>query len=300
MTRRLAVAALLAALFVLGWLFGGRLLERGRGLVAKRAPATAAKSAPKSAPRPVTPKPAADAVSSAPTDANEPPPASGRVAIVIDDLGRQIEVARQLVELDSRLTFAVLPFEPHSREVAELVAGRGAELLLHLPMEPEGDSDPGPGALSHEMSASEIGAATRRALAAVPGVAGANNHMGSALTADRGTMRAVLAVLGERRLYFLDSRTSTESVGYEVAREAGVPAARRDLFLDETDERAAIAAAIDRLVDLALSRGAAIGIAHPRRETLAALAERLPRLRDQGIELVPASFLVDRNEELPE
>ena len=81
---------------------------------------------------------------------------------------------------------------------------------------------------------------------------------------------------------------------------APVPAARRDLFLDESDDRAAIASAIDRLVDLALRRGAAIGIAHPRPETIAALAERLPRLRDQGVELVPVSFLAERGEELPE
>ena len=280
-----AVVALLA----LGLLFGERVLERGRALVGARP-----------APRPVASDARADPATPPAPRPDEPSTASGRVAIVIDDLGRELEVVRLLVELDSRLTFAVLPFEPRTTEIATLLADRGAEILLHLPMEPEGEADAGPGALSAEMTATEIAAATRQALAAVPGAVGVNNHMGSALTSDRGAMRSVLAVLGERRLYFLDSRTSTESVGYDLAREAGVPAARRDLFLDESDDRAAIASAIDRLVDLALRRGAAIGIAHPRPETIAALAERLPRLRDQGVELVPVSFLAERGEELPE
>jgi polysaccharide deacetylase 2 family uncharacterized protein YibQ len=149
------------------------------------------------------------------------------------------------------------------------------------------------------MSARAAAAATREALERVPGAVGLNNHMGSAVTADRKLMGAVVDELAGRGLYFLDSRTSAESVGFEVARGAGVPAARRDLFLDQTDDRAAIAEALANLAVIARSRGAAIGIAHPRRETLAALAAELPRLAAEGIEVVPVSFLLERSEEIP-
>jgi polysaccharide deacetylase 2 family uncharacterized protein YibQ len=113
-------------------------------------------------------------------------------------------------------------------------------------------------------------------------------------------MEATIGVLAESGLYYLDSRTSAESVGYEVARGAGVPTARRDLFLDEVDERGAIEAALEALVARARERGAAIGIAHPRRATLAVLEERLPELAEEGIELVPLSYLLERVEALPE
>lgn len=310
----MALVVAVVALFALGLYFGERLLERSRNL---KPSATAEGRPPAKSPaaaRPATKRPPAaktDRPSEAPPAPAEPPQSAGtpaapepaataRIAIVIDDLGRQVSVARSLADLDPHLTFAVLPFEPQSAATAAMLASRGAEVLLHLPMEPEGKADPGPGALSEKMSKREIVAATRKALEAIPSVSGVNNHMGSALTSDRGAMRAVLGVLIERHLFFLDSRTSAESVGFDVARKEGVPTARRDLFLDEVRERAAIESAIDELVELALRRGSAIGIAHPRPETIAALADRLPGLAGRGVELVPVSFLLERSEALPE
>jgi polysaccharide deacetylase 2 family uncharacterized protein YibQ len=307
------------ALFALGIFFGGRLIERAKAIASER-PAAVAPAAAKAPARTPRPGPARagqpPAVQPATAPAAETTPVSAqpgataelvepamprvRVAIVIDDLGRDRGDVERLLALGQPLTYAVLPFEPRTEEIVALLRERRAELLLHLPMEPEGEADPGPGALSSDMSRRQVARATRAALEKVPGAVGVNNHMGSALTADSAAMHAVLAVLAERRLYFLDSRTSAESVGFELARASGIPAARRDLFLDEVDERDAIEAALDELVALAREQGAAVGIAHPRDATLAVLAERLPRLRDQGVEIVPLSFLVERSEELPE
>lgn len=306
------------ALFGLGIFFGGRLIERAKA-IANESPraARATTKAPARTERPGTEKsraapprePAAiEPAATTPAKQVEPPAAGPvvpaaprvRVAIVIDDLGRDRGDVERLLALGQPLSYAVLPFEPRTEEIVALLRERRAELLLHLPMEPEGEADPGPGALSSDMSRRQVARATRAALAKVPGAVGVNNHMGSALTADSEAMTAVLEVLGERRLYFLDSRTSAESVGFELARASGIPAARRDLFLDEVDERGAIEAALDELVALARADGAAVGIAHPRDATLAVLAERLPRLRDEGVEMVPLSFLVERSEEIPE
>ncbi len=231
-----------------------------------------------------------------------PPPPKARVAIVIDDLGRDVAVIERLATMapGAELSYAVLPFESRTSEVVEALRRHGAEVLLHLPMDPEGEADPGPGALSTAMSKRELAAATAAALAAVPGAVGVNNHMGSKLTADRAAMAAILGELRRENRYFLDSRTAAGSVGFEVARELGLPAANRDLFLDDDPEPGAIAAQFALLLARAREQGAAIALAHPRPSTLEVLAEQIPQAIAAGIEFVPVSYLLERSEELPE
>lgn len=227
----------------------------------------------------------------------QPPPAAGRnprIAIVIDDLGRGLGSVDALLALGEPLTFAVLPFEADTSRVVGRLREAGAEILLHLPMEARGKNDPGPGALRLAMSRGELQAETRAALAAVPGAAGVNNHMGSALAADAQAMEAVLEVLKEDGLYFLDSRTAADTQGYAVARRLGLPAGERQVFLDNERETAAIAAQLQALFELARRRGGAIAIAHPYAETLSALRSELPKGKAAGIEVVPASQLLDR------
>ena len=233
---------------------------------------------------------------------------------MIDDLGRDLEAVETLVSIGAReagsmaaggaravqLSYAVLPFESRTAEVVEALRRHGAEVLVHLPMDPEGQSDPGPGALTAGMSKRELAEVTEAALVAVPGAVGVNNHMGSRVTADRTAMGAILAVLRRHGLYFLDSRTSAESVGFDLAREVGVPAAMRDFFLDDEPGRDAIAAQFARLLERAREQGAAIAIAHPRPATLLVLAEEIPRAAAAGFEFVPVSYLLERSEELPE
>lgn len=224
-----------------------------------------------------------------------PSPAGGRVAIVVDDLGRSLDDVERLLGLGVPMTFAVLPFESRTPEVLARLRAAGAEILCHLPLEGRAGADPGPGAILEEHSARRVAHRAQEAIDAVPGAAGLNNHMGSVVTADREAMRALLAVVAERRLFFLDSRTSAESVAYELAREAGVPTARRDVFLDSAREPAAVRAELARLLAVARENGAAIGIGHPHEVTLAALEEWIPRAVAAGYEFVPVSYLLERD-----
>jgi polysaccharide deacetylase 2 family uncharacterized protein YibQ len=304
--RFLALFLAAVALFSLGVYFGERLLERGRALAERRAksahgaPSAGRPEAPRGATRVREPaRPAVEPVSDQRPALPEGVPAA-RIAIVIDDLGREKGAVERLLAFGVPFTYAILPFEPKSVEIARFLESKGAEVMVHLPMEPKGKADPGPGALVHGMSRAELREATAAAIAAVPGATGVNNHMGSAMTTDPDAMRAVFAELAKDGLFFLDSRTSSDSVGYDQARERGIATARRDLFLDDTDDRAAIEGELAKLIDLARERGAAIGIAHPRPETFAAFEEVLPELRVQGVEVVPVSFLLERSEELPE
>jgi len=229
-------------------------------------------------------------------------PATGgpRIAIVIDDLGRDETEIEEIERFDVPITYSVLPYEEETGAVVAELTARGEEMLCHLPMEPEGVGDPGPGALLESMSEEELVDATDRALAAVPGAVGVNNHMGSVLSSDPRAMRPVLARLAKKHLFFLDSRTSAKSVGYRLAIELGVPAAERQVFLDDVEEPAAIRAQFARLLGLARKKGAAIAIGHPHPNTLAVLAEEIPKAVAAGFEIVPVSYLLDRAGELPE
>lgn len=225
-----------------------------------------------------------------------PGPVHGvRIALVIDDLGHDVADLGPLEALKVPVTYSVLPFEEQTPQVVAELRRRGAEILLHLPMEPMHGQNPGPGALLQGMSDGELKVRTEAALKAVPGVAGVNNHMGSLLSSEEGPMRSVLEVLAERGLFFLDSRTSAQSVGYKVAVGMGIPAAERQVFLDGETTPEAIHEQFQRLLVLARTKGAAIAIGHPHPETLAALAREVPKARAAGFEFVPVSYLLTRS-----
>lgn len=230
------------------------------------------------------------------------PPAEGRyhagngarVALVIDDLGRRVQDVADFAALAVPLSYGVLPFESHTAQVVRALRERRAEVLCHLPMEPRNGANPGPGALTGKMTRAELEQGTRWALAAVEGASGVNNHMGSSLSADRRSMRAILEVVRGERLFYLDSRTTADSVAYDTAREMGVPAARRQVFLDGDVAPDAIREQFARLLELARRNGSAIAIGHPHPGTLEVLAAEVPRARRAGYEFVPVSYLVDR------
>jgi polysaccharide deacetylase 2 family uncharacterized protein YibQ len=225
-------------------------------------------------------------------------PEGVRLALVIDDLGRNLLELDALTKLGVPLSYAVLPYEAETPQVVESLRRRGVEILCHLPMEPQGGNDPGPGALREAMSDAELERSTKAALAAVPGAVGVNNHMGSRLSTDERAMRAVLGVLAARDLFFLDSRTSPQSVGYRVATALGLPAAERQVFLDPDPSHEAIRTQFARFLDLARRRGSAVAIGHPLPETLAVLAEEVPRAQAAGYQFVPVSYLLDRPSDL--
>lgn len=240
---------------------------------------------------PVASLPRLPAVGRDATGPEEPLP---RIAVVIDDLGRDLDSVRRLQALPVPITFAVLPFESRTPEVVAHLRRDGEEILCHLPMEAGGSADPGPGALTLAMSSVELQERTRAALDAVGGAVGANNHMGSALSSDRLAMLDVLGVVAERGLFFLDSRTSADTVAYDVAGEVGVEAAERQVFLDRDRSVEAIGEQFDRLLEVADLRGEAIAIGHPYPETLAVLEERTPAALAAGYRFVVVSRLVGR------
>jgi polysaccharide deacetylase 2 family uncharacterized protein YibQ len=217
-----------------------------------------------------------------------------RVAIVIDDLGQNLEAARQLLELPYPLTFSVLPRLAHSQETAEEAHHAGREVMVHLPMEPEPGSRvaAGEGAIQVGMPSRQVLQIVDADVAAVPYARGANNHMGSRATADRALMMAVMKALADRRMYFVDSRTTAHTVAFDMARSVGIPAFYRSVFLDDTETTDSTLGQLRELCGVVRRQGAALAIGHPYPTTLAALKRFLPELEREDIELVPASQLV--------
>lgn len=216
-----------------------------------------------------------------------------RVAIIIDDLGYDRQLAEKLIDLNAPFTFSILPHSPHLAAIARLAHERGLEIMLHLPMEPVEypEINPGPGALLTSMGPDELLRVLEEDLRAVPHITGVNNHMGSRLTARSEQMYQVFSVLKRRGLFFIDSRTTDESVCRPSARLFQIPFAQRDVFLDHTHDPAFIRKQIRELVRIAQRKGEAVGIAHPHPTTYSILKEELPALRQQ-VEIVPASRLV--------
>ena len=216
-----------------------------------------------------------------------------RIAVVIDDLGLDAARTERVIELPAPLTLAFLPYGPDLGARTARARARGHELLVHVSMEPEGGSaDPGPHALGVGQGPEQIRARLDWALGRFAGYVGINNHMGSRFTSDPEGMAVVLGELKARGLLFLDSRTTAATVGYALARAAGIPAAERKVFLDRTPARDAVDAQLAEVERLARRDGAVIAIGHPHDATIEALAAWFPGLAEKGLQAAPVSAVV--------
>ena len=223
---------------------------------------------------------------------------SPRIAIIIDDLGYQLEAGHRSINLPGPVACAILPSTPRATMLAETAFANGKEVLLHLPLQAGSeDGRPEPGGLLLDMSREQFTTTFAKNLDSVPHAIGVNSHRGSMLTRHPGHMNWLMEELLKRGdLFFVDSYTTHQSVALQLARENGVPALRRDVFLDPDRQAETVQREFERLKDLARKNGAAVGIGHPFPSTLALLEREIPKLNDEGIELVSISELILRHE----
>jgi len=221
----------------------------------------------------------------------------GRIGIILDDFGTQKpKLIEQFCRIPQRTTLSVFPNMKRSGEIAEAIHRSGHQVMIHLPMEPHNypKEDPGEDAIYVRQSIEEIRRRTRDAIGTVPYAVGLNNHMGSRATEDEQVMQAVLEEVKRKKLFFVDSYTSSRSVAFKVAKALRVRCAKRELFLDHVDDPQTIRKALWKLADLAAQHGSALGIGHGRPNTLSALKAVLPRLQKRGFQFVWASELVQK------
>ncbi len=304
-TPKLLLGALVAVGFglVLGLILGQQACDRKPAQkeapkVGKPAakPHAEPKATPRAEPRPeLAPKPIVKAEPPAAKPVPTPVKAEAnlpRLCIIIDDLGyAPPELVRRLCSLPIALSVAVLPYQEFTKESAHTAHDLGKQVLLHLPMEGLATKDPGPDALLANLDEAELRRRAKKALGEIPHALGTNNHMGSKLTADRARMTWVLQEVKARKFFFVDSRTSKETVAEDEARKLHIPTARRNVFLDDDKSFAEIEKQWDRAVALARKDGEALAIGHIYPETVEALEKLVPRVKGE-IRFVRASEVV--------
>lgn len=222
------------------------------------------------------------------------PAATGqpRIVIVIDDMGVDRHRSDKVASLPGPLTLAWLPYARDLPQQTEKARAHGHELIVHMPMEPTGKEDPGPGALLTRLDEATLRQRLTANLSAFHGFVGINNHMGSRFTADRAGMAVVMAELGARGLMFLDSRTTATTAAGPLSAHYHVPMLSRDVFLDHVMTAQGVAASLAKVEQIAARNGLAIAIGHPHDVTIAALSQWLPTLQAKGFQLVPLTAAV--------
>jgi polysaccharide deacetylase 2 family uncharacterized protein YibQ len=223
-------------------------------------------------------------------------PASGgnpMVALIIDDVGLDRARARQVIALPGPVTVSLMSYAADAQRQADDARAHGHELMMHVPMQPMGTHiDPGPDVLDESLPPAELQRRIEADLDRFTGYVGINNHMGSQFTQSRVGMAEVMAALNRRGLLFIDSLTIGRSVGLRTAREAGVPSAARDVFIDNDPSPAAVGLCLTQVEAIARRKGTVIAIGHPHDGTLAALNAWLPTLESKGLVLVPVTAVV--------
>lgn len=233
-----------------------------------------AKAAPAAAPKP-----------------NTPTAVKGKLAVVIDDAGRDLESQHVYESLGIPLTLAVMPNQVHTRDAALSWHAHGLPVILHQPMESVSGIGMESKAILTSMGDEEIRSLLKSSLSQVPEAVGINNHQGSKATTDRHTMDVVMNELHHRRLFFFDSRTNSTTVADAAAASYGVPYVRNDLFVDNEADVAAISAMIREAAKRAQKYGTYVIIGHCRPKTAEAFRQMVPQLEKEGIQFVYVSSL---------
>lgn len=223
-----------------------------------------------------------------------PPDERVRLTVVLDDAGYNLSDLDKVLEFPGALTVAVLPHLPYSSEAAERIRDAGKELILHLPMEPKGSADPGPGAITSSHGSEEIWQRLEIAFASVPGAKGLNNHMGSKAMEDPLVLSAIMEYLRVNDKFFLDSKTTSQTVAAQLAESYDVPLIERSVFLDNVVTDEAIREQFLRGVDIARRQGSAILVGHVKNpEVMVVLNQMYPLLAGQGVDMINLATQLD-------
>lgn len=222
---------------------------------------------------------------------------AGKIAFIIDDFGYyDNRTSTKFLEFDYPITLSIIPGRKHSDKIAEKAKQNNKEIMVHIPMEALGEKvEDSEFTIFANLTKEEIARRVEKAFSSLPGAVGANNHMGSKVTSDSAAMDAVLRQVKSLNKIFVDSRTTTKSVAPEIAKKQSVKFAANGAFLErhKNEDEEYIRRKILTAAKIAKSKGTAIAIGHPYKETLKVLEEELPKLEKQGFVIVPISEIMN-------
>ena len=217
------------------------------------------------------------------------------IAIIIDDIGYQQHPDSDVVNLPVPVTCAFLPDTPYAKKLAHEASKNGMEIMLHLPMQSMNGQKLGPGGLELDMSERQFKTSLDSSIDSLPNVRGINNHMGSLLTQHPGHMAWLMHELKMNPgMYFIDSRTTSQTVALQVAREYGIPSLKRDIFIDSVpNDQAYARKQLELARKAAEKKGYAIAIGHPFEATLNAIRDLAATSSENEIKFVTVSYLIN-------
>ncbi len=218
----------------------------------------------------------------------------GVIVLVIDDFGyRNDNISDGFLNLSIPITCAIIPGHTASKKFAEKAVSYGKEVIIHMPMESENYS---PGEDEYKLLTSMTSELLEnkliQAFESLPEAIGMNNHQGSKATSDSKTMTVLASVLKDRGKYFIDSRTSSLTIGEKTMISFGVPTARRNIFLDNNNDLDKIEEQMNKLANSAKKNGVAVGLGHARKNTLSVIEKVVPDLLGKGFVFQFASQVV--------
>jgi len=212
------------------------------------------------------------------------------VSLVVGGLGLNAVTTRAAIErLPAEVTLSFVPYAEGLQAWIDLARAQGHEVMIELPMEPTGypDNDPGPYTLLSSGGADDVEAKLDWLLGRATGYFGVTNYLGDRFaTSDEG-MGAMLAVLRQRGVAFLDDGSMRRKPGAFARASA-------DRIIDEQQSPAAIMGQLTALEAAAKTRGAAMGTGFSYPVTVEAAARWTAGLEARGLQLAPASAMTRR------
>ncbi len=208
----------------------------------------------------------------------------GVIGIIIDDFGyRNDEISDGFLQLNAKMTYAIIPGHTYSSLFGKKAIEAGYEIIVHMPLENTGKTfGEEDFVLLTSMEDGIIQNRVKKALDQIPKAIGMNNHQGSKASADIKVITNIAKIIKNRNLFFIDSRTTTETIIESTMNFMGVPTARRNVFLDNDDDEEKIKAQLMELAQKASELGHAIGIGHVKAKTLYVLKKYIPELEEKG------------------
>ncbi len=223
---------------------------------------------------------------------------AGKLAILIDDIGYRAKEDSAIYALPKEVSVAIIPVAPYATARANKAFEQQRDVLIHLPMEPQTRQSIEAGALLVGMNETQIATLIKNAQMQVPNAIGLNNHMGSKATTDKKTMQYLMKSLSQQNLAFLDSKTAGNSVAYKTAKEYGIKALERHIFLDDSDEFNDVQRQFSNAIHYARKHGVAVMIGHPRKNSVEVLENGIANL-PADIQLVSLRELWNGDESEP-
>lgn len=218
-----------------------------------------------------------------------------KLAILIDDVGMNTKNTTYFKKIDKALSFATLPYLPKTEEASKILKDAGFEVILHMPMEGSNYTlnRKTKGLIKTSMTEKIIYDKFDAAIENVGEVVGFNNHMGSKFTSDPEKMKALLSYGKKKGMFFIDSNTNSKKTGYKIAKELDIPTYYTSYFIDNSHNKKDIIEAIKVSVKLAKEREKILVIGHYRKDTAEAIYEMLDYIKNEGVELVPISEILE-------